>query len=111
MIYRFSSCNPFLLPIPMKRAFRKYHRALSIIVALPLILTTITGMLVTMVAEWKLNLGISRSFTLSLHTGELFHLEGIYPILNGLGLAIMLITGLSMSGLFRKKPPQTNSQG
>jgi uncharacterized membrane-anchored protein YitT (DUF2179 family) len=95
----------------MKRAFRKYHRALSIIVALPLILTTITGMLVTMVAEWKLNLGISRSFTLSLHTGELFHLEGIYPILNGLGLAIMLITGLSMSGLFRKKPPQTNSQG
>lgn len=93
----------------MKRVFRKYHRTLSIIVALPLLLTTLTGILVTMVAEWKLNLGVSRSFILSLHSGELFHLEGVYPILNGLGLVIMLITGLSMSGLFRKKPSQTNS--
>ncbi|MBW4516205.1 MAG: peptidase [Timaviella obliquedivisa GSE-PSE-MK23-08B] len=93
----------------MKRAFRKYHRTLSVIVALPLILTTVTGMLVTMVAEWNFNLGISRNFLLGLHSGELFHLGGIYPILNGLGLAIMLITGLSMSGLFRKKPSQPNS--
>jgi hypothetical protein len=90
----------------MKRAFRKYHRVLATIVALPLILTTLTGMLVTMVAEWKLSFGISRSFILSLHTGEIFHLEAIYPIFNGLGLAVMLVTGLSMSGLFRKKPPK-----
>jgi hypothetical protein len=94
----------------MKRAFRKYHRSLAIVVALPLILTTVTGMLVTVVAEWKVNFGISRSFLLSLHSGELFHLEGIYPILNGLGLAVMLVTGLSMSGLFRSKPPKATPQ-
>jgi hypothetical protein len=94
----------------MKRIFRKYHRSLALIVALPLILTTITGMLVTVVAEWKINFGISRSFLLSLHNGELFHLEGIYPILNGLGLLVMLITGLTMTPLFRNKPPRANAQ-
>ena len=87
----------------MKRSFRKYHRVLAGIVALPLILTTVTGMLVTTVAEWKLDFGISRSFLLSLHNGEMFHLEGIYPILNGLGLMAMLATGLSMTNLFPKK--------
>jgi hypothetical protein len=91
----------------MKRAFRKYHRVLAGIVALPLILTTITGILVTMVAEWKLNFGISRSLILSLHNGELFHLEGIYPILNGMGLIAMIVTGLSMSNLFHKKQPKS----
>jgi hypothetical protein len=94
----------------MKRTFRKYHRFLALIVALPLILTTITGMLVTVVAEWKINFGISRSFLLGLHNGELFHLEGIYPILNGLGLLVMLITGITMTPLFRNKPPRANSQ-
>jgi hypothetical protein len=91
----------------MKRTFRKYHRVLAGIVALPLILTTITGMLVTTVAEWKLDFGISRSFLLGLHNGELFHLEKIYPILNGMGLLAMLVTGLSMTNLFPKKSPRT----
>jgi hypothetical protein len=89
----------------MKRTFRKYHRVLAGIVALPLILTAITGILVTIVAEWDLNLGISRSFLLGLHNGELFHLEKIYPIFNGLGLVVMLATGLSMTNLFHKKSP------
>jgi hypothetical protein len=38
---------------------------------------------------------------------EIIHLEKIYPILNGLGLIGLLITGLSMTGLFRERP-QTN---
>jgi hypothetical protein len=92
----------------MKRIFRKYHRSLALLVALPLILTTITGMLVTVVVEWKIPIGVSRSFLLGLHNGELFHLEGIYPILNGLGLIVMLVTGLSMTPLFQKKPPKAN---
>jgi uncharacterized iron-regulated membrane protein len=94
----------------MKRAFRKYHRVLAGIVALPLILTTITGMLVTTVAEWQLDLGISRSFLLSLHNGELFHLEKVYPILNGMGLLAMLVTGLSMTNLFHRKTPKSGAE-
>jgi hypothetical protein len=93
----------------MKQTFRKYHRVLAGIVALPLILTTITGMLVTTVAEWKLNFGISRSFLLGLHNGELFHLEAIYPILNGMGLLAMLITGLNMTNLFHRKSPKSGN--
>jgi hypothetical protein len=46
---------------------------------------------------------------LKIHTGEIFHLQAIYPILNGLGMIGLLVTGLSMSGLFgRKKQPTSN---
>ncbi len=86
----------------MKRAFRKYHRVIAIIISLPVAITVLTGMIVTMVGEWGVNIGLTRHFLLSIHTGEIFHLEGIYPILNGLGLIGLLVTGLSMSGLFGK---------
>ena len=43
----------------MKKAFRKYHRVIGIIVCLPLLLTVLTGMLVTVVKEWPINTGIS----------------------------------------------------
>ena len=92
----------------MKRAFRKYHRAIALIISLPVALTVITGMIVTMVGEWGLNIGLTRGFLLSLHTGEIFHLQGIYPILNGLGLIGLLVTGLSMSGVFDKKKQRTD---
>lgn len=87
----------------MKRAFRKYHRWLGLIVALPLLLTVITGMLTTIEREWKLDLGVSSRILLQIHTGEIFHLEAIYPILDGLGLIGLLVTGLSMSGVFGRK--------
>jgi hypothetical protein len=87
----------------MKRHFRKYHRVLAPIICLPLGLTILTGMATTMVGEWSLNLGIPRSFLLELHTGEIFHLQGIYPMLNGLGLIGLLVTGMSMTGLFKGK--------
>jgi hypothetical protein len=87
----------------MKRAFRKYHRVLATILCLPLALTVLTGMATTMVGEWSLNLGLSRGLLLGLHTGEIFHLQGIYPILNGLGLVGLLVTGMSMTSLFKPK--------
>lgn len=94
----------------MKRTFRKYHRTLSLIVALPLILTLLTGMAATLSEEWSISLGVSRSLLLRMHTGEIFHLGGIYPILNGLGLAVMVVTGLSMTSLFSNRtqhPPRS----
>lgn len=87
----------------MIRKFRKYHRFLAPILALPLLLTVLTGMAATMAREWPIDLGLGSSFLLKIHTGALFGLEAIYPILNGLGLLGLLITGLSMTGLFSKK--------
>ncbi len=93
----------------MKKAFRKYHRIVAIIIALPLTFTVLTGMLTTMVKEWPIDTGISARFLLKIHTGEIFHLQAIYPILNGLGMIGLLVTGLSMSGLFaRRKQPTSN---
>lgn len=86
----------------MKRAFRKYHRMIAIVLCLPLLLTVLTGITATLVGEWSISIGLSRSFLLKLHTGELFHLESIYPILNGLGLLGLLVTGVSMTGLMRR---------
>lgn len=94
----------------MKKAFRKYHRIIGIIVCLPLLLTVVTGMLATVVGEWPINTGISSRLMLKIHTGEIFHLQAIYPILNGIGLIGLLVTGMSMSGLFnQKKRPNTNN--
>ena len=87
----------------MKRLARKYHRIIAPIIALPLVLTVLTGMLVTIVREWPINTGLTSSLILSLHTGEIFHLQAIYPILNGLGLIVLVVTGISMSGVFGKK--------
>ncbi|HEY9642285.1 MAG TPA: peptidase [Coleofasciculaceae cyanobacterium] len=93
----------------MKRAFRKYHRTLAVILCLPIALTAITGMLATVVREWSfLNTGLSSNLIMRIHTGEIFHLESIYPMLNGLGLIGMLVTGMSMSGLFGKSRPMKN---
>ena len=90
----------------MKKLFRKYHRILAIIITLPLTLTVLTGMLTTVVKEWPINTEISSRLLLKIHTGEIFNLQASYPILNGLGMIGLLVTGLSMSGLFskRKKP-------
>lgn len=87
----------------MKRAFRKYHRVLATILCLPLALTVLTGMSTTIVGEWSWNLGLSRGLLLKLHTGEIFHLEAIYPILNGLGLIGLLVTGSSMTSVFKAR--------
>ena len=93
----------------MKKAFRKYHRILAIIIALPLTLTVLTGMATTMVKEWPINTGISARLLLKIHTGEILNLQAIYPILNGLGMIGLLVTGLSMSSLFgRRKQPTSN---
>ncbi|PLZ82813.1 peptidase [Fischerella thermalis CCMEE 5198] len=85
----------------MNRVFRRYHRQIAIALCLPLFLTMLTGVGYTIVDEW-FGQGQLGAFLLSLHTLEIIHLEKIYPLLNGLGLLGLLITGLSMTGLFRK---------
>lgn len=93
----------------MNRLFRKYHRWLALIVLLPLALTVITGMLATVSQEWPINIGLSSNFLLQLHTGEILGLEAIYPILNGLGVIGLIVTGAVMLGLFGRKKSKSAS--
>lgn len=86
----------------MRRAFRKYHRTLAIVVSLPLLLTVISGMGYTLLDEWFHQEQLA-GFLLRVHTLKFLHLDGLYPLLNGLGLLGLLITGLSMTSLFNKK--------
>ena len=87
----------------LNRSFRKYHRTIAIVSCLPILTTLLSGMFATLVGEWSLNIGLTRSMLLKFHTGEIFHLQGIYPILNGLGLLVLIATGISMSGIFKSK--------
>jgi hypothetical protein len=89
----------------MVRVFRKYHRWLSLVLALPLLLTLITGIVATLVSEWSLDIGISRSVLMGIHTGEIVGLQKFYPILDGVGLLGLIVTGISMSGILRKRRP------
>ncbi|MBE9124784.1 MULTISPECIES: peptidase [unclassified Coleofasciculus] len=86
----------------MVRAFRKYHRLIAIAVCLPLLLTVITGMGYTIFDEWFHQDEIAE-FLIGVHTFKILGLETIFPILNGLGLIGLLVTGLSMTGLFKKR--------
>lgn len=86
----------------MNRLFRKYHRTLAIILSLPILLTIITGVGYSIFDEW-LGLGQIGHLMLEIHTMKILHLEKIYPLLNGLGLIGLLITGLSMTSLLGKR--------
>lgn len=91
----------------MLRSFRKYHRQIAIILSLPLCLTVFTGMGITIAGEILHQRELRETFT-QLHTLEFFHLEKIYPLLNGLGLIGLLVTGITMTGVFRKPRPQSS---
>lgn len=84
-------------------AFRKYHRQLSIIFSLPLIFITLTGIVEPILKE--LHFKEAAEFMLEIHSGEILGTEIIYSVLCGLGLLGLLVTGLSMTGLFGGRRP------
>lgn len=96
------------MAVPLSRAFRKYHRQIAIAAAIPLIVTVITGMAYTIADEW-FGQGQLGGLLLSIHTMEIIKLGKIYPILNGIGLIGLLVTGLSMSSLFKKRPERNET--
>ncbi|MDX2214975.1 MAG: PepSY domain-containing protein [Oculatellaceae cyanobacterium bins.114] len=87
----------------MNRVFRKYHRSLALILSLPLLLTVLTGMGYVIFDEW-LHMGKVGHFMIELHTMHLVGLETIYPLLTGLGLVGLLVTGANLLGWFRRRP-------
>jgi cytochrome b subunit of formate dehydrogenase len=94
----------------MQRTFRKNHRFLALIVTLPLILTVLSGLAFTIVGEWFGNDELADAI-LKVHTMEIIGLEKIYPLLIALGLIGMIVTGITMTSLFRNRPPSPKSAG
>jgi len=88
-----------------KKDHRWMHRILAPIAFLPLLLSASTGIGYRLGRAW---FGISNeqaSVLMSLHQGSYFGAMGrpIYVLLVGLGLVILLITGIQMTPLFRKR--------
>jgi hypothetical protein len=97
-----SNETPNKRPNPLVRVFRKYHRVLAIILCLPLFLTVLTGMAYTIAVDWFEQVDMIE-LLMGLHTLKIVHLEKFYPLLNGIGLIGLLITGMTMTGLFKKR--------
>ena len=95
---------------------RQFHKALAPWVFLPLLISSITGVLYRVSKDL---LGFSRDevhWLMSLHEGEWLGDNGelIYVILNSLGLIWMLITGVKMFSKklsFAKKVTKSESKG
>lgn len=79
-----------------KNKFRQIHRFLAPIMLFPVVLTLLTGMLYQLFdmagQEDRVH------WLMGLHKGDfrVLNLESIYPLLNGLGLLILVVTGFSM---------------
>lgn len=91
----------------MSVTFRKYHRLIAIIVCLPLIVTAVTGIAMTLTDEWFHQNDLT-GLLLKVHTWQIFQLSAILPVFNGLGLMSLILTGISMTGLFSKQRKPKN---
>jgi uncharacterized iron-regulated membrane protein len=94
---------------PPKRDWRWFHRGLAPIAFLPLIVSAFTGISYRIGKDW---LGWSNDraeIFLRIHQGSYLgpDLKPIYVLLVGIGLIGLLITGIQMSGIFRKLRSQT----
>ncbi len=86
----------------VKNTFRKYHRLISTCFCLPLLYTALTGISVAIADEW-LHQAELVALLINVHTFHVFGLSAILPVLNGLGLIGLVVTGLSMTGLLTKR--------
>jgi hypothetical protein len=86
----------------VKNTFRKYHRLIATLFGLPLLFTALTGISITIADSW-LHQGELAAFLMAVHTYQIFKLDAVLPVLNGLGLVGLAATGLSMTGLFAKR--------
>lgn len=78
------------------RMLRQIHRVLAPVMVLPLILTLLTG------SSYQFALMAGRAadyrWLMNLHAGDfgLVNLRAVYPVLNALGLLVMIISGISL---------------
>ena len=91
--------------------FRKYHRQLSLIVFLPVMLMALTGTISPILETFHFE--NAAELVRKVHSGRIFFGSAyfIYTVLCGLGLLGLLVTGLSMLKLFgRPKSLKTHSR-
>jgi hypothetical protein len=94
----------------VKNTFRKYHRLIATLFCVPLLFTALTGISVAIADTW-LHQEELAAFLTTVHTYQIFKLNAILPVLNGLGLVGLVATGLSMTGwLSRRSPPKHNEK-
>ncbi len=95
----------------MKNTLRKYHRLIAPIFCFPLFFTALTGTSIAIADQW-LHQEALVAFLLPIHTFQIFKLDAILPVMNGLGLIGLVATGVSMTGLFtkRRQPKRTGEQ-
>ncbi len=86
----------------MKNTFRRNHRLIATIFCLPLLFTALTGISVAIADKW-LHQEELAAFLIATHTFQIFKLDAILPVFNGLGLIGLVATGLSMTGLFAQR--------
>lgn len=91
-----------------KSLFRKLHRQIALIVLIPLFLTALTGVAYRIGRSW---FGISNEMAeilMDIHQGSYLgsQLRPFYVLLNGLSVIVMIVTGFTMSNLFRKRNSQ-----
>ncbi len=91
---------------------RKVHQILAPIVFLPLFVSASTGILSRLGEDWFGMSSDASEFLLGIHQGSYFGKFGrsIYVALVGFGLIAMLITGLNLTGIFRKKRAKASSE-
>lgn len=88
-----------------KLDFRKVHRIAAPIIFLPLAVSTVTGLIYRIGRTWfNMSKDVGEIF-LNIHQGEYLgdFLMPIYVLLVGLGAIMMLVSGINMTGIFRKK--------
>lgn len=88
-----------------KRDRRWVHRWAGMIACLPLLVSAITGIAYRLGNAWFGLSGAQVSFLMTLHEGRYLGntLKPFYVLAVGAGLVVLLITGIQMTGMFRKK--------
>ncbi len=86
---------------------RWVHRLVGMIAILPLTLSATTGIIYRLSRTW---FGLETDqvgIFLSLHEGRYFGtvLQPLYVLLVGVGLILLLVTGIRMTGIFRRSRP------
>lgn len=91
---------------PIKQVnFRLIHQWFAPIVFLPLTISSVTGIIFRIGRTWFKISDDSGEILLDLHQGAYFGKYGeiIYVILVGVGALILLVTGIEMTGIFRRR--------
>ncbi|NJM17343.1 MAG: PepSY domain-containing protein [Richelia sp. SM1_7_0] len=95
---------------PRKLNARKVHRIFAPIVFLPLTVSAVTGVIYRLGKSWFGMSSGNAAIFLRIHQGSYLgdFFKPIYVLLVGLGLIVMLITGINQTGIFRQRrqPPQ-----